>query len=1577
MKVLTIATAWGSKHGGVNVFNYRMCCALSALGNSVTCYVKSASGPDIQDAFSKNVKLLHIGKPSEQKWTPDDIGHVDYDALSDFDLVVVHDIIAKSFIDKFQKHDAQTCIAAFIHTLYSETDYFGDEPDDRRVEKTRAQKALMDCADLVFTSGTWGSERLKLKYPTIADKIKPFVPGRLEMESEPEDSADRVTSADYILSFGRLDLSREQKQANAVLAAYDLLASSFRRDEFPEGADLPKLRLMGVDSDTPAQQRIKKELFGKYAWSTQVEMLGYQHYYDFRTSRSKELIGESKIVVTPSIVETFGLTSLESIQLGIPLVAGRKSGFDYELRRIVRSSPDHAIEWLDPSDYDDLPKSLSDRLRNMLRRYDTYRSDALSLAREINVLWPTWEQSCQTMSGEVGAFRMSMPRRPEVSPNNPFAALARMKIKKNNDPPSQEQDTPSDVEPERQRTLADLARLAYGSNIMTDPALDVMVSNAFRQKTCTELQSQIADALSARRPHDYQDILLCGGTSSGKTTAAELLFGLSNNSDFQASRILYLAPTRALAQERWREWSSRFRDIIIPRCHDNVIISTGEEHDSDRALARGEFLIACLVFEKANVILAAAPELVRQLTMVVVDELHMIADIHRGPGIESLLAKLKYEKRRRQKRDDQQAPLRIVGITTEQSTAAGFRDYLTNIDRDTDDPIPPLTAQDEGRPTKVTHVLVEPISTGECPYRKTTIATLDKTRPLRLTQEEFNAFSARLPISARRSENDIHAGVRGRRTQSTDLFYEFLRDWLNENPFGKRILAFIGSKNDQVLLADRLQAEIKRRPNLHERQSNRDKLSKVQTEVQNDDTSISIETLNRTIDKGIFIHNADINRKLRNAIEDYLADGLPAAAASEIILATETLSYGINISISDVALLSLEFPASERNQEDGAPLKLLSRCAFANMIGRAGRLNQKDTDATVYVWSSTRSDAAPRRLVEIFYCEQEQLRSKIFHGEDKEAFERLKKRGNLHKAPQEFTYPFVKTVLDGLRFTGGAPGVYGATRRNEATVEEIEDEFTDHLLYFHENSENPSNIARLTESVRMIVEGAMDPSLELVRKSGTGYKITPLGSSIIDTGTEISTLEPLKMALEALLNALRSRIRPDAIPVEILLLPIIVQNEAHRQVIANMPEFRVEVARDQNRSAMLAWIVEHFPDAGFDANTAEAMREFLDYCDRNPCHAPSVEIETPLVHDACLRLFCGLLLWVSGEPMASIHARIKKIGAYNGNGGQLNTNFAAVAEKIGWKLLFMGDLMRFTKSSGDVRMMQTKARRLNTRLRLGCAENALPFLARESNRASLITRREAHHLLRSGATPKSIISGDFDFGRTSPAIRDKIRLQVRNYIKNSFHHLKSEFIYGSANPGVDAIARNYWQFADVSIRKATDGGNQFPEWPDRAPEQPEILISGSPGAKEASSPEIRIKEEGNCLRIAGRRTEWRDDKRIPRSVVELVVQASPIAGPLSRMSDGKRNVIVDFPWLLEANPTETDVVRISPAAFGILLTLIVRCFFKDTVSALELVAACKRPISTTSLMDMLYSELTLAQLPDPLFDAWAGYWDAD
>lgn len=1593
MKILTVATAWGSRHGGVNVFNYRLCCALSALGHDVTSYVKKLTLEDLTNAQAKKVHLKGIDKPSDNKWTQDDVGYINYADLDDIELLIVHDIIGKVFLDHFPlaaRTGVKPIVAVFIHTLYRDTDYFGDLSDDKRRERTETQYSLMDKADIVFTSGGWIAEQLKDDKHELKSKIRAFVPGRLDLAPCGSDDGGSITT------FGRLSLSNDKKQASSVLRAYKDLASDLALDTQAQ-QQAPDLRLLGVNCPVDIQQEIKRDVFANVGWQARVEFLDYQHYYDFETSEAKKILAQSKIVLTPSIVESFGLTSLEAICLGIPLIASRRSGFSYELKKVVHDIPESAIDWLEVSDFTNLSSSLKSSIRQMLRRYESYRSGAMVLAEGIVAKWPTWEQSCKRMCAEISDLRLSEPVRSlrqgeTVLATGPFeklrgfGRLTKAGLDADQEAPSptvmgvdQPQVSENALQDPPRRPLADLVVLAYGRNAPPGTALAKLLIERYKGKTCTGLQQQVAEALSAKKLHNYQDILLCGGTSSGKTTTAEILFGLANDSDFPTSRILYLAPTRALAQERWREWSQCFESLVLSRCNDNVIISTGEDHSTDRALARGEFLIACVVFEKANVILSTSPELVNRLTMIVLDELHMVADIHRGPIIETLLAKLKYEKRRRQKRDDLQIPMRIVGITTEQSTAEGFSTYFTNLDRDTDQDIPPLTATDVGRPTQVQHILIEPESSGQTPYCKTPIATFAANEPLRLTQDALDRFAASLPKHASRQENGLYRGQRGKRLMHVDKYLYFIKDWLSDNPHGRRLLAFIGSKADQVQLADRLQAEVKRSYTLANRAFNFERLAPVLEQVKNDDTSISIDVLNRALGRGIFIHNADINRSLRFAMEDYLSEPLPLAAASEVIVATETLSYGVNLSIDDVALLSLEFPASERNQEYGAAPRMLSRCAFANMCGRAGRLNQKNSgNAAIYIWPITDHETSARRLVEIFYCDEETVGSKLVHGDDKEAYERLAKNHRTSQAPLLFTYPFVRTFLDGLRFTGGAPGLNGATKRNDASIEELEDEFTDHLLYSQENRHNDRNMQRLHESVKLIIEESMAKNLELVKKSGRGFKITQLGSAIIDTGTEISTLEPLKKALESLLSLLRTDVLPDSIPVEVLLLPIVVQNEAHRQVVSGMPEFRTEVAGDKNRNSMLTWVKTEFLDWGFNEQVVRVMEKFLAKCDEYPRHAPSGDTSTELVHDACLRLFCGLLLWVSGESIANIHTKLKSLGKISGNAVQVNTNFATFADRIGWKLMLLGDLMRFTTGQDDVRMLQTKARRLNIRLRLGCAENALPFLAREGNRASAITRKTAHEILRLGATPKTISSGEFDLDSYSLVTRNQIKTQVRSYIRSSFHQLKNEFNYSTASQGADAICRAYWEFADTAIRRSTENAPHMPAWPtSNSLEEFYVSVPAGPGIFEPDSPTVRLREEDGVLYMVGHKLHWDDDTKVPVDAVKWQVQACHGTGVIHSAPPGYKNVVVDFPWLLRSVPGDQSALRMSPAAFGILLTLITRSFLKDSVGALEVLSTIEGSISSLTLLDRLYSEVIPSQLPDALFDAWAGYWDAD
>ncbi len=142
-----MATAWGSKHGGINVFNYRMCRGLAALGHSVICYVKEYTTGDLDDAQKQGVTLMAIQRSADRKWTLEDVGYIKYGEVREIDVLVVHDILCKTFLDHFPTGGSRKLVAAFIHTLYRETDYFGDLSDDDRNAKDAAQRELMKMAD--------------------------------------------------------------------------------------------------------------------------------------------------------------------------------------------------------------------------------------------------------------------------------------------------------------------------------------------------------------------------------------------------------------------------------------------------------------------------------------------------------------------------------------------------------------------------------------------------------------------------------------------------------------------------------------------------------------------------------------------------------------------------------------------------------------------------------------------------------------------------------------------------------------------------------------------------------------------------------------------------------------------------------------------------------------------------------------------------------------------------------------------------------------------------------------------------------------------------------------------------------------------------------------------------------------------------------------------------------------------------------------------------------------------------------------------------------------------------------------
>ena len=129
------------------------------------------------------------------------------------------------------------------------------------------------------------------------------------------------------------------------------------------------------------------------------------------------------------------------------------------------------------------------------------------------------------------------------------------------------------------------------------------------------------------------NLIVFSPTSSGKTFIGEMA---AVKAARENTKVFYLVPQKALAEEKYREFSRRYAKAGI-----DIAISSRDRREFDRQILGRQFQIAIVVYEKLQTLLVAQPNLIQGIGLVVVDELQMLTDDERGPGLELLLTKLK------------------------------------------------------------------------------------------------------------------------------------------------------------------------------------------------------------------------------------------------------------------------------------------------------------------------------------------------------------------------------------------------------------------------------------------------------------------------------------------------------------------------------------------------------------------------------------------------------------------------------------------------------------------------------------------------------------------------------------------------------------------------------------------------------------------------------------------------------------------------------------------------------------------------------------------------------------------------
>jgi len=130
---------------------------------------------------------------------------------------------------------------------------------------------------------------------------------------------------------------------------------------------------------------------------------------------------------------------------------------------------------------------------------------------------------------------------------------------------------------------------------------------------------------------DGKNLLICTPTASGKTLIGEL--AMVNNLVKEHGTAVYIVPLVALASEKFKDFKRRYAGLL------KVALSVGDLDGSDPHLADYD-IIVCTA-EKLDSLLRHRAPWVSRIATVVVDEVHLLNDVERGPTLEILLTILR------------------------------------------------------------------------------------------------------------------------------------------------------------------------------------------------------------------------------------------------------------------------------------------------------------------------------------------------------------------------------------------------------------------------------------------------------------------------------------------------------------------------------------------------------------------------------------------------------------------------------------------------------------------------------------------------------------------------------------------------------------------------------------------------------------------------------------------------------------------------------------------------------------------------------------------------------------------------
>lgn len=216
------------------------------------------------------------------------------------------------------------------------------------------------------------------------------------------------------------------------------------------------------------------------------------------------------------------------------------------------------------------------------------------------------------------------------------------------------------IRPDTESVYTDLLDLQpLPITALKNPLLEELYGQRFQ--FFNPMQTQIFHTLY----HTSNNVLLGSPTGSGKTVAAELAMWWAFR-EHPGSKVVYIAPMKALVRERVQDWRKRLTGPMGLK----LVELTGDNTPDTRTIRDADIIITTP--EKWDGISRSwqTRSYVRQVSLVIIDEIHLLGS-DRGPILEIIVSRMNYIASQAEA-----GSIRLVGMSTACANATDLGNWL-------------------------------------------------------------------------------------------------------------------------------------------------------------------------------------------------------------------------------------------------------------------------------------------------------------------------------------------------------------------------------------------------------------------------------------------------------------------------------------------------------------------------------------------------------------------------------------------------------------------------------------------------------------------------------------------------------------------------------------------------------------------------------------------------------------------------------------------------------------------------------------------------------------------------------------